>query len=424
MNEITILVPNVRSPMDNSLEIVAIKNICKELNKYIKIKIIWCIINSNSIKTINDYKIIHFKDYKNAIELIDSVKPDLIFTLGELSCSSLIFTMSGKFKKIPIITLNLDTTVNEEKIVKITIKSRIKMLFSKNNFLIINSEQNRLNSIPLIFYSIQYMYLLKTLRKMNYGLLQILKFMLFYPRVQFFSKTMFPLHELTMSNCNLCGNIERANSLKKIGVNQKNIFLIGHPFFDELYEKIKNLTPSKTKKRILFCTSPMYEHNLWSKTEEMNFIKKIIKMIIQKNEFKIILKIHPVSSSLNEYKKSLVEFKDQIEIYQKEDLVDLINESDVIITYGGSSVIVYGILMKKNTIFIHKNSKGGGFFDESMVTNCKDVKDLLKCIESNYNSNKSFDKYIEDHLGFFDGKCSKRASKIILNFLNLKNIEF
>ena len=81
----------------------------------------------------------------------------------------------------------------------------------------------------------------------------------------------------------------------------------------------------------------MHEHGYVSKKEENDVILKTIDKIIQNKNFEITLKIHPSTSSKTEYEKLLD--KREVKIYQKEDLMDVLPQFNVMITYGASSVI-------------------------------------------------------------------------------------
>jgi len=109
-------------------------------------------------------------------------------------------------------------------------------------------------------------------------------------------------------------------------------------------------------------------------------------------------------------------------IFQKENLVKLLSEFDVIITYGGSSVLLYMVILRKPIVFVNFSgySELNYFFDEKLMVECNNINDIMEKI-SEAKSKKieeiHYKKYLETYIGKFYGNCSEIAANGILKIL-------
>ena len=429
MEKILILIPSTRPPTFHSVGIIQIKNIINKLKRNYKVKLLWLIFQPSQIQEIenDNEQIIDFKKYKNAIEILKKFKPDLLLIEGELSCYNLTLAMAGKFKKIPIISSHLEgDTILENSKKGMAITPKLNLLFSKRVIGDISDDEKPERFRTFKFLFTEYKFLLKTLQAMNYNILKIIKFMTFYPRVQIFTNSIEPIHKKTSGDLNLCSKEKRMNRLLESGFKQSSLLLVGDPYFDNLFEEIQKLDRSldmnQRKNRILLCPDTMHEHGYCSEKEEFSFIKKIIEKIIEKR-MKIAIKIHPSTASLKEYEKEFSSYdRDNLVIFQKEDLVKLSLEFDVIITYGGSSVLLYMLILRKPIVFVNflGHSELNYFFDKKIMTECNNINNIIEKI-SESKSKKideiDYKKYLETHIGKFYGNSSEIAANGILEIL-------
>lgn len=434
MKTVTVLIPSMRPPYIHSMEVMQIKNISDKLKEKCNLHIIWVVFQSgriNEIKT-DILQIIDFKNYENAIQILDEMKPDLILIDGELSCASITFAMAGRYRKIPLVSMYFVEEFVGFKKRWFAIKSRLRLAISSRVFADVSNESKPRKFKMLSFILKEYHFLIKTLSKMDYTIFQLVKFMYTYPRIQLFANSEIPVHELTSGDLNLCSIPHWTKRLETIGLQKSSIALIGNPYFDGLYLQIqesKRTSPSKIDKvRVLFCTSPMHEHGIWTKKEEDEMIIKVIKEVLNHTELEIVIKIHPSSSSIDEYNKLLQNTNTKIKIYQKENLIELLSQHDVMITYGSGSQLLDAILFKKPTVFLdllNKNEKLNLFFDEDVTIQCNSLNELTSKIKYSISkevNESAYQSYIEKHLGKFDGKSSDRARDAILELLNSKNL--
>jgi UDP-N-acetylglucosamine 2-epimerase len=242
----------------------------------------------------------------------------------------------------------------------------------------------------------------------------------------------YPVNNLIAGDINLCRDMIWAKELIECGFDKSSIFVVGDPYFDSLFTEIQNskkLETTNQKTRILFCTSTLSGHGFCSKKEENELIINTVNNILKYNDFEISLKIHPSTVSREDYEKEVLsEFSSNVILYQQEDLVELINSHDLMLTYGGPGTIHYGVLMKKPIVNLDFNTnatKNNIFFDEKIITQCKSLSNLGSDIRESRKkviSDEDVQRYIKRYIGIFDGKSSERAAQSILDLLSKKGI--
>jgi UDP-N-acetylglucosamine:LPS N-acetylglucosamine transferase len=426
MNEITILIPNARSPNFEGTETVQIKNIINEINKKNKTKIIWVIFqpSKTQVKENEREQIINFSDYGNAVEILNKFNPDLVITETEFFSQSIAFVLAAKFKKIPVVTYCFVSYVNTNLI--INIKSRLRLLFSKKVFGEITELEKKSLDTSMIQFNIRKLrFISKTLKEIKYNKIHIYFSIISFILKQFFSTSLVPVEKQIEGKLNLCSNTKWKEYLEKNNFEKSTIVVTGDPYLDQLFIKFKNSKPVQNietnKIKILFCTSPMNEHGYVSKNEEDKIILKTIDNILKNTNFELGIKIHPSTSSKEEYEKLINDRK--IPIYQKEKLTEKLEQFDVMITYGASSAILNAIMLKKPVVFLDVFSYTKNlnlFYDKLISIKCTNLDEISQKIMFSINNEikeENYNEYIKQHLEKFDGNSAIRASNAIMDVL-------
>ena len=325
--KITILIPIMRPPNVTSVDVKAVNKIIEKLKEKIEVRQIWIIFQNTKFKiqNLNDIEVIHFEEFKNAVEIIEKFQPDVILFDGELTILSVAFALAGKKKETP--TVGTFFIPEIKKAESRWVKNRIQMIFAKKAFtqVKIDSELDESRAINFLFR--EYKFLLRTIKKMNFNLFELIKFLITYPRVQLFSRFHIAHHKINEPTLTLCSTISWKDKLVKQGFDEKKLKVIGTPLYDNLFDKTKDIDFKHTnleKIKILFCTASMHEHGMWSKEIEDGLIKNTINKLNEHEDFQVSLKIHPVTSSIDEYKKLIKETKLDVKLYQKESFLELI----------------------------------------------------------------------------------------------------
>jgi len=432
MKKLTILIPKIKPPEEPDIITNQLKNIFFELEKQCEINLIWMIFQPEKF---NEYKyensiVLDYHQFNNAIDSIEKIKPDLIITEVRLGINGIIFTKAGNHCGIPVITIT-PTGESEFFSQNYSAKSNFQLLMSDK--VIADSSKNKgPKKFGMLRYSLhRYLFLINTLKKINYSLFDLIKFFMLYPRIQIFSKSYPALHKITSGNLNICFNKHWESRLLDANFCKSSIFLCGDPAFDKLHKKIheqKNLEIINSKKiNILFCPTPMHEHGWMRKKEEYELIIKLIQKILELENTNISLKIHPSTSSYEEYDNLLKSHDLNIPLFQKENTIDLLQKSDIMITYGSSNVILDAVLLKK-PIILFKNSMIpdlSRLSDKAIILECSKINDLhnfISKIVTHSISDEHFENYIKKQIGNFDGKNSQRISNMMLKLIRKNSL--
>jgi len=425
--KVTVLIPIMRPPSATSVDVKSIKKIIGKLEEKVIVKQVWIIFQNSKFKiqNSNNIQVIHFENFKNGIEIIEKFQPKFILFDGELAIPSLVFALAGKKKQIP--TVGIFFIPEIEKFESRWIKNRIQMIFSKTSFSDIKIDDDELEEGTAIqFLFREYKFLLRTMKKMNIGIFEWIKFFITYPRVQLFSRFHIAHNKINEPTLTLCSTISWKNKLQKQEFDTKKIKVIGTPLYDDFFNQTENIDFKHIKLekiKILFCTGSMHEHGIWSKKLEDELIKNTINKLNEYKDFQVSLKIHPVTSSIDEYKQLIKENKLDVKLYQKEKFLELIKEYDVVITYGPSSIVHECVILRKPILSLQviNESLTESTYDENLIGVCKNLDSIFNDINNIQNKKieqQNYDDQIENLIGKFDGKCSERASNEILKILN------
>ena len=227
---------------------------------------------------------------------------------------------------------------------------------------------------------------------------------------------------------NLCIGEAWKKELITSGFNEKTIQMTGDTYFDKVYNDLKNIKIKKNKDKkinILFCTSTMFNHGMCLRDQEFELIINTCNEILKDEKFELSIKIHPSTTNIDEYEKSVITKLDKkVRLFQKENLLELMTLSDVIVTYGGSGAIRYAALLGKPIINLNFGTAPTGnnvFLDKKIIMQCKKLEELNHIINENKNRKSSEEEtkdFITQYLGDFDGKSSERGAKAIMNLIN------
>ena len=137
------------------------------------------------------------------------------------------------------------------------------------------------------------------------------------------------------------------------------------------------------------------------------------------------LKIHPSTENDAYYQRLFKELGLSAKIFQSEDIFDLINNYDIIVTYGVSTIHTELSLCGKKTILIAtKQLPTFVLVDEAikagLIRQCNNFIDLIPLIhdfhKQKINLTNEFIEQRTKHFYKFDGKSSDRAADSIIQF--------
>ena len=200
--------------------------------------------------------------------------------------------------------------------------------------------------------------------------------------------------------------------------------MVGNPVFDNALEKRDQILSKDDKKlNILFITSNLESgqgKSNFSKSKRNKMIKETITSLNQfHKETSLVIKIHPTAEDYTEYKQLLEKFEN-VCISQKDDIIDLISKSDVIITPTTSTATIIALIMNKPIIiWNYFHVEQDLLLRTDTVLECKNISELNNCLDSVESFRKKnaekINKLIETTLSY--GDSSQIIANEILNLL-------
>jgi hypothetical protein len=133
------------------------------------------------------------------------------------------------------------------------------------------------------------------------------------------------------------------------GWNTEQVRMIGGPKFDSQFKK--NHYKKRTKRILLATTSGATQDNLMYQRYKES-IKKTIEIVKDLENYELIIKLHPVDANLLMIKKIVNEINPSIPIMMNTNLDELIESSDLVITFDLSTVILHALIAQKPIIVI------------------------------------------------------------------------
>jgi spore coat polysaccharide biosynthesis predicted glycosyltransferase SpsG len=154
-------------------------------------------------------------------------------------------------------------------------------------------------------------------------------------------------------------------------------------------------------------------------------VTKVVTSIIKDfPDVEILIKIHPTTEKLQDYKEIISKINPSINIMQDADLTELINSSDIIIGFGSTSAYFQALILSKPILLVNlfeEDISNNIYIRENLITECKTASEL-----TNHILNRTYlipdkdklNRVIENLFYKFDGKCSTRAAQEIIKLIN------
>lgn len=352
---------------------------------------VWLVFQPDRFESQGDQErtIIDIHDFDDALSLLKDVRPDCVFIAG-LDRVQVSLNMAAKRLNIPVFTVFVYGIHYQVKIREKSAGARLKWML--NSFFSDKvpsdavEKKKFLRKGRFILYKFGFFY--RTLRCMDEG---------------FFKALMTPCREMFLIALGRDSHYNRLPDyyflpddsavpiLVNDGINRESIFVIGNPFWDNFEIKrnieLKKIDPGG-KIRVLVLTSPLYEHSHWSYKQRVDFITILVSNLKKNPSLEISFKIHPSSEDRQDYLNILKDYDDGIMIFQLENISDIIDDFDVVVSYGPTSgqteVIASGarlVLVKTDPPLGHFQLVSEGI-SSGIVTVCESPAQIADAIRS------------------------------------------
>ena len=367
--------------------------------------------------------ILDIHDFKNALDVVQHVNPDVMWVAPTLNLPDHALALAGKYLGIPTVG-ELPTELMYK-----TSKLDLAKTYSKQFFEssvptdVKGSDRKFMRRGRFFFY--KYQFVLKTQLAVKMNFFKIIKNFVTHMYSHFSAYTNIYDSRFAV-DLHFVETEKTVGALVKNGFKKSSLVITGIPMYDDIYdrlEKAKVDRKSNDKIRILLLTAGIFEHGFWTRTQRDSLIQGIVSEIGKhKDRMSLTVKIHPSSELLSDYQELIHPIDDSIPIHQKGDLVEFIQKSDVVVTYSGSSSLVYAIVGKKPIIVCNfYNMENDLFQEKELVYQCKNKSTIISSIEQVLKSNpatkENIDSFIDEYFYKLDGRASERIGDSILDLV-------
>jgi len=209
-------------------------------------------------------------------------------------------------------------------------------------------------------------------------------------------------------------------------INPEKISIIGSPRHDRFFKKnISNNTNT------VLIASNFFFHNNFEGNDTRAYdrfelyVKKILEYIKKNSDKKPIIKLH--QGEYFQISSIIKKIDSTIPIYQHEDILELIETSDTVISLNYSTILLDALILNKPTMVILPEKQN--YEEEEIikrnavlaVSNISELETKLKEILSDNNSRKNLilnsKKFVNEYFSF-QGNSSKMLSKLLLKNKN------
>lgn len=408
---------------------LTINSILPIIQKKFNVKIIWFFYFPEKIdfdKHNKNEEVIDIHDFNNALEIIDKIKPDLVFDSEFPSLMDLSLDFAAKFRNIPVVTKIISS--DEE---RITIKQFFTSFFPMFFHNLMPYEKGKKKFMKRgRFFLFKYRFFLKTLFKIKFNMFKILKYFLI--TLKWHIRYESPYIDSRLANSlHFLENESLKQRMIRKGFEENSLVVTGNPIYDKIFKKYQQgttkqettKTNNQEKMKILLAPIQLYEGGIWTKKQRDTTIRLIVKKLVEyKKQFTLIVKIHPTSQSLKEYEKLIHDIDDSIEIFQEGTIEDYLDEVDTVLSFGTvySSLIPVLIAQKKLIICNFINYEPVTPIDTRVATECKDINSLIDIIkkQNNFQEHKTkINLYLNEIMYKTDGLASERLAKALTELI-------
>ena len=417
--------PNVKSYRTLSFE-----RILSYLRSKTDVHITWLVYQPERLKiepqNNTQTSILDIHDFKNALEVVQQVNPDIIWVAPTLNLPDYALSLAGKYMNVPVVGELVTELMKQTSKFDVSI-SYFKMFFESSVPTDVVDGNNKFMRRGK-FFLFKYQFVLKTQLAIKMGFLKIIGNFISHMNSHLSVHTNLYNPKFAV-DLHFVETKKLIDILVKNGFERSSLVPTGIPMYDDVFERLEKIeVKPKTdgRKKILLVTHAMFEHGFWTRTQRDSLVRGIVSEISKhKNEMSLTVKIHPSSELLIDYQELINPIDDTIPIHKDGDVTEFIKNSDVVISYSGSSSLVHAIACQKPIIVCNfYNLESDIFQEKGVVSECKNKSTIIplikEVIESNPVTKEKIDDFIEEFFYKLDGRASERIGDAILNLLKIR----
>ena len=406
-----ILVINDSFPHNNNRTTIFFNNIIPHLAKLIEVKVIWLITDDYGRRhepLFPQYEYLFLSDFKNAIDTCEKVKPDVIYHLVGWHVVDYAFVIAKKMLKIPSFSIGEGYSENDHFDVvdsKKTITLEYIRQFLETKSIQDQNDKGKSRGINFIKKILFLAKTIKTTKRSSIKTVSILYefFQMWRQQLKIGSNRFVKF----AADIIFAENNSQMKLLVSEGIKRENIIIVGSPAFDNAFAKSKtSLEKSNKKLNILFITaniSGLQGKSQWTKSKRNEITKKLAKKFNNSSNNMLTIKIHPTSENYKEY-EDILESYENVNLCQVDDLVDLLEKSDIVITPCTSTAASIALVMKKPiVIWNHFQVMGDLYLKKEFALECKNENEIDYCVnnvkEFTEKRREEIDRFVKEEYG-------------------------
>lgn len=424
-----ILISSHQHPSVRTFQSILVEQLLSVLKQKMDVEIIWVIYRPYKEKIVPSktpqIKIVWMWEYNNAVELLENLKPEIILTDLTLFPPAYAFIIAGKYKKIPVaswiqysadLLISYNRTSNKFRNMKTLIErfssNEIPGESIKKPFL---RGTNYLHKLSFLFRT-----LLATKKNFFRALIELI------PYIKYSLTINAPIDSRLSVDLIWLSNDSFIPYLTNAGLDKTKFVVTGDPTWDRnLIQKVKfDIKKNIGKIKVLLLPISLAEHGLWTWKEQEHVFKSIVSKINDfSNDIELKIKLHPSTSPLEIYRSWVNSINPKIPIFQKEELIEILATTDVVISYGVfSGGHIEPLIARKPLILVDiiNDEKNIPLLSKTdFAKQCKEISGLIPMIKETQSHEKTSEKKLEEFLrkiSFrFDGKSAERLADAIIN---------
>ena len=422
-----ILVINEVSPNIKNRISMLIEKIIPVLSKKNKIEIFWLITDTFKKDKLTDdqNKLFYWKNFRTAKEVVEKINPSLIYLFPGQSIIDYSFLLTARFLKIPTCGwVEGIPMFAYNKARRKLAEETVRKFFEKKQ---IDEYKTSFRGINFIKKNLFFIRSARAIEKSRGNIIsdlyQQFKRFLYFEMSEDDASTKF--------NCDLLlaesdGSVEYGITN---GLSKDNMVLVGDPDYDLAFTKRNYIENKKFQKlNVLFITVNLssYAKSNWSINKQNKMIEKLAKEYKKfKDVFSLSIKIHPVSENFNQYRKKIDEYDANIKLFQHENIYELIEKSDIVLTTATSTAGSIALIMKKPVIlWNYFQVENDTFRDSGVVINCENISKINDYVTNANSFNMENELVIEEFIKKFygDGNATQKIADAIENLTESRGL--
>ena len=418
-------------PTKKNIRVKTFEALYRALKKRISTELIWVVYQPDQFKKImmDDQTIYCIHEFSDAMDLLKKINPDLVLVTNRKEPIHYSASLAAKTLGIPILGFSgakIDNRFFGERFEGLKMEPAISV-FRKlfHDKLPADPEEKSQFLRRARFFLYKYRFFIKTQLAIKTNILKIF-FLLIHDFVNYGLNRSLGFN--TLPERYLLWDELEIDRCQYYGIPIEKISVVGNPILDDVFHKISDVkirAKINNKIKILIFTDSLYEHGIWSYKERESFLKNLFGKLQEDKTILFDLKIHPTHENKTYYQGLFKKLGLAVKIFQSEDLFDLINNYDIIVTYGASTTHTELSLCGKKTILIAtKHLPTFLLVDEAIAAgSIKQNNSLIDLIPLIHDFHKQkinlTNEFIEQRAKYFykfDGKSGQRAADSIIQF--------